>query len=102
MKPRPNYYFLFSMLLCGAIAGSSPVSAAAAPRATRTTHVTHATVKKYSSSRYGVPTFTDSEKGDVATYDDPIVRKAAVDALGRYNGSVVAIDPKSGRILTIV
>jgi cell division protein FtsI/penicillin-binding protein 2 len=50
----------------------------------------------------GVPTFTDSSKGDIATYDDPIVRKAAVDALGRYNGSVVAIDPTSGRILTIV
>jgi cell division protein FtsI/penicillin-binding protein 2 len=38
----------------------------------------------------------------VATYDDPIVRKAAIDGLGRYNGSVVAIDPNSGRILTIV
>ena len=30
------------------------------------------------------------------------MRKAAVDALGRYNGSVVAIDPSSGRILSIV
>jgi cell division protein FtsI/penicillin-binding protein 2 len=49
-----------------------------------------------------VPTFTDSEKGDVATYDDPVVRQAAIAALGRYNGSVVAIDPTSGRILTIV
>jgi len=52
--------------------------------------------------RYGVPTFTDSTKGDVADYDDPAVRQAAVDALGRYNGSVVAIDPYSGRVLTIV
>ena len=49
-----------------------------------------------------MPTFTDSEKGDIASYDDPIVRKAAVDALGRYNGSVVAIDPSSGRLLTVV
>ena len=49
-----------------------------------------------------MPTFTDSEKGDVTAYDDPVVRKAAIDALGRYNGSVVAIDPASGRILTIV
>jgi penicillin-binding protein 2 len=102
MKSRPNFSEFLTLLLCVTIAGSAPVSAApAAPSATRT-HVTHATVKKYSSSRYGVPTFTDSEKGDVATYDDPIVRKAAIDALGRYNGSVVAIDPKSGRILTIV
>jgi penicillin-binding protein 2 len=102
MKSRLNCYQFLSMLLCVSIAGSSPTAAvaAAAPRATRTTHATHATVRN--SSRYGVPTFTDSEKGDVATYDDPIVRKAAVDALGRYNGSVVAIDPATGRILTIV
>jgi cell division protein FtsI/penicillin-binding protein 2 len=31
-----------------------------------------------------------------------VVRKAALDALGHYNGSVVAIDPASGRVLTIV
>ena len=61
-----------------------------------------ASVKRNSSSRYGVPTFTDSEKGDITAYDDPVVRKAAVDALGRYNGSVVAIDPSNGRILSIV
>jgi penicillin-binding protein 2 len=53
-------------------------------------------------SRYGIPTFADSTEGDVATYDDPVVRLAAIRGLGRYNGSVVAIDPNSGRILTIV
>src|SRR5712692_2831052 len=52
--------------------------------------------------RYGVPTFADSTNGDIAEFDDPIVRQAAVEALGHYNGSVVAIDPNSGRILTIV
>ena len=30
------------------------------------------------------------------------VRRAAVEALGSYNGSVVAVDPTSGRILTMV
>ena len=49
-----------------------------------------------------MPTFADSEKDDATQFDDPVVRAAAVDALGRYNGSVVAIDPASGRILTIV
>ena len=34
--------------------------------------------------------------------DDPVVRQAAVKALGRYNGAVVAIDPTNGRILSIV
>jgi penicillin-binding protein 2 len=51
---------------------------------------------------YGVPTFANSAKDDVSTFDDPVVRAAAVAGLGRYNGSVVAIDPNTGRILTIV
>jgi penicillin-binding protein 2 len=101
MMCRPNYFRFLAISLCVLIVGSSPALAAHAPRATRAS----IKIRKSSSarySRYGVPTFTDSEKDDVATYDDPIVRKAAVDALGRYNGSVVAIDPTSGRILTIV
>src|SRR5260370_28022314 len=52
--------------------------------------------------RGGVPTFADSSKADDATYDDPVVREAAVSALGRYNGAVVAVDPNTGRILTVV
>src|SRR5215469_16679171 len=44
----------------------------------------------------------DPTLGDIATYDDPIVRAAAIEALGRYNGSVVAVDPNTGRILTVV
>ena len=32
----------------------------------------------------------------------PIVRAAAVEGLGRYNGAVVAVDPNTGRILTVV
>jgi penicillin-binding protein 2 len=98
MTYRSSHLRFLAILLCISIAGSSPAQAAPAPRATRT----RASIKRSSSSRYGVPTFTDSEKGDVTTYDDPIVRKAAVDALGRYNGSVVAIDPTSGRVLTVV
>src|SRR5438445_10876999 len=53
-------------------------------------------------NRYGVPTFADSTNGDIAEFDDPIVRQAAVEALGHYNGSVVAIDPNSGRVLSLV
>ena len=96
MMYRPSHFRFLAISLCILIAGSSPTLAAPAPRAAR------ASVKRSSSSRYGVPTFTDSEKGDVSAYDDPVVRKAAVDALGRYNGSVVAINPANGRILTVV
>ncbi len=70
---------------------------------------TAATPQKSSSKRrrvlryrYGVPTYADSAGEDAAEFDDPVVRQAAVDALGRYNGSVVAIDPNTGRILSIV
>jgi cell division protein FtsI/penicillin-binding protein 2 len=49
-----------------------------------------------------VPTFADSTKTDDGAYDDPVVREATVSALGRYNGAVVAVDPNTGRILTVV
>ncbi|HTV06383.1 MAG TPA: penicillin-binding transpeptidase domain-containing protein [Acidobacteriaceae bacterium] len=41
-------------------------------------------------------------KGDVTGGEDPIVRQAAIDALGNMNGTVVAIDPNDGRILAMV
>lgn len=48
------------------------------------------------------PTYKDSAAGDNPQGEDPVVRKAAVEALGPYNGSVVVVDPNTGRILTIV
>lgn len=48
------------------------------------------------------PTFADSTEGDRVDGEDLTVRRAAVEALGSYNGSVVALDPTSGRILTMV
>jgi penicillin-binding protein 2 len=48
------------------------------------------------------PTFADSTSGDRVDGDDLEVRRAAVAALGTYNGSVVVVDPQSGRILSIV
>ena len=51
---------------------------------------------------YTSPTFADSTAGDSVDGEDLTVRRAAVEALGRYNGSVVVVDPSNGRILTIV
>jgi len=48
------------------------------------------------------PTYADSTLGDSAEGEDLIVRKAAVDALGPYNGTVVVADSQTGRILTMV
>jgi len=96
MTCRPRQPRALVAILCALIAGNLPALAAPAPRTAR------ASIRHSTASRYGVPTFTDSSKDDVTEFDDPTVRKAAVDALGRYNGSVVAIDPSSGRILTVV
>jgi membrane carboxypeptidase/penicillin-binding protein len=40
--------------------------------------------------------------GDIADGEDVVVRQAAIDALGNMNGTVVAIEPTSGRILAMV
>jgi membrane carboxypeptidase/penicillin-binding protein len=45
---------------------------------------------------------SDITEGDITTGEDPIVRQAAIDALGNMNGTVVAIEPTSGRILAMV
>lgn len=48
------------------------------------------------------PTFAEVTGNDRINGDDPVIRKAAVDALGPYNGSVVVVNPQNGRILTMV
>ncbi len=44
----------------------------------------------------------DPAAGDFTRFDDPLVRQAAIAALGPYYGSVVAVNPNNGRILAIV
>jgi len=39
---------------------------------------------------------------DITTGEDPIVRQAAIDALGDMNGTAVVINPDNGRILAMV
>jgi cell division protein FtsI/penicillin-binding protein 2 len=46
---------------------------------------------------YGNPAVEDNPAGE-----DPLVRQAALDALGRLSGSIVVVDPNTGRILSIV
>ena len=48
------------------------------------------------------PTYADSTAGDYVDGEDLDIRQAAVEALGAYNGSVVVVDPNTGRILTMV
>ena len=80
------------------LAANCMMPLSAAPATPNATAKAHKAVHRYA----GVPTFANSTGDDVTTYDDPIVREAAVAGLGRYNGSVVAVDPSTGRILTVV
>jgi penicillin-binding protein 2 len=53
--------------------------------------------------RFTTSSFTDDiTEGDVTTGEDLVVRQAAIDALGNMNGTVVAVEPTSGRILAMV
>jgi penicillin-binding protein 2 len=45
---------------------------------------------------------SDLTVGDITAGEDPVVRQAAINALGNMNGTVVAIDPSDGRILAMV
>jgi cell division protein FtsI/penicillin-binding protein 2 len=54
------------------------------------------------ASPWTEPTYADSTVGDSIDGEDLQVRKAAVDALGPYNGAVVISDAQTGRILSIV
>ena len=53
--------------------------------------------------RFTASSFADDvTTGDVTAGEDPVVRAAAIQALGNMNGTVLAIDPSSGRILAMV
>jgi penicillin-binding protein 2 len=74
---------------------------------TRRGHVTHASIavrRHRSYERFTGNSFTDVDltNGDLIGGEDPVVRQAALDALGNMNGTVVAIDPSNGRILAMV
>jgi penicillin-binding protein 2 len=58
--------------------------------------------KRAVRSPWDVPTYADSTEGDSVDGEDLAVRRAAVEALGPYNGAVVVVDANTGRLLTIV
>jgi cell division protein FtsI/penicillin-binding protein 2 len=60
---------------------------------------------RYYGERFTASSFADVAAltaGDVTAGEDPVVREAALQALGNMNGTVLAIDPSSGRILAMV
>ncbi len=61
-------------------------------------HRRHRYYERFHTSSFA----SDVTEGDVTAGEDPVVRQAAIDALGNMNGTVVAIEPTSGRILAMV
>jgi penicillin-binding protein 2 len=63
-----------------------------------TAHRRHRYYERFHTSSFA----SDITEGDVTAGEDATVRQAAIDALGNMNGTVVAIEPTSGRILAMV
>jgi penicillin-binding protein 2 len=59
----------------------------------------HHSFERFTASSFAVGAIG---AGDVTEGEDPIVRQAAIDALGDMNGTAVVIDPTNGRILAMV
>ena len=71
-------------------------------RRVRSRTVTSLKRKHYYERFYASSYANDITDGDVTTGEDPVVRQAAIDALGNMNGTVLAIQPTSGRVLAMV
>lgn len=63
------------------------------------THRRHHYYERFTASSF---VNYDQTAGDVTAGEDPIVRAAAMDALGDMNGTAVVINPANGRILAMV
>jgi len=97
--------FLLPLLVAGLLlnahfaAGQAKRSSAGGSTATRKRVVKKTPVQKTAVKK---PPPVDPTEGDNVDGDDLTVRRAAVNALGTTNGSVVVVDPTSGRVLTMV
>jgi penicillin-binding protein 2 len=96
MRPQPAIKQIVPVL-CLLLAGAFAAASGATPTTSKSSTTTRTHHRKSGISAWGDPT-----KDDNAEYDDPVIRQVAVDALGHANGSVLAMDPSTGRILTIV
>src|SRR5271169_667163 len=79
-KHRPVHSHVAAKQSATAVAAHRPVS-----------YLSRLPKKHYFSSLWTSPTFADSTVGDSVDGEDLIVRRAAVQALGPYNGTVVVV-----------
>jgi len=62
----------------------------------------HSRRRLMSDAGYRFSSFGDPAAEDNPVGDDPAVRQAALTALGNWNGSLVVVNPNTGRVLSIV
>ncbi len=85
-------------LLAAALLQTAAWAQSARPSAGKT----HTTVRKRARKQARPRPVIDPTAGDRTGGDDLAIRRAAIDALAGRNGSVVVVDPSTGRVLTIV
>src|SRR5690349_19444294 len=103
-------HILAFMLLAGLLHGAGALLAAtrrpASSSYTKKTTVASSKKttlrKKKSAPKYKPAPPVDPTEGDNVDGEDLEIRRAAVEALGTMNGSVVVVDPSNGRVLSIV
>src|ERR1700683_211547 len=89
----------------GTASHSAGTTSHSAGTSTQTASLVRASVsaRRRYHERFFMSSFAESiAAGDVTEGEDPVVRQAAIDALGNMNGTVVAIEPTSGRVLAMV
>jgi penicillin-binding protein 2 len=104
--PFPSKLPIVSLFTLLCLLGGSPVSAQAAIRHRHRLRAHPAAIMKPAVLIRGgpwlSPTFADSTSADFVDGEELAVRRAAVEALGPYNGAVVVADSSTGRILAMV
>jgi hypothetical protein len=82
--------------------GYPPLPVRGSARSVRTLHALSHRGRRL-VERFTASSFTDDVTlGDSTAGEDPVVRDAAIQALGNLNGTALAIDPSNGRILAMV
>jgi penicillin-binding protein 2 len=100
---RTQVWVLSLSLCCSLAAGATASTKKRRPSAHRAVHrVTASLPGIVRGGPWTEPTYADSTDGDSVAGEELSIRRIAVQALGRYNGSVVAVDASTGRILSIV
>jgi penicillin-binding protein 2 len=106
-RPAPVHHHAHARTATASSAHASLVRDLKSPHHGR--HAVLAVRRTHISARYGerftASSFADVDNltlGDVSDGEDPLVRASLIDALGNMNGTALAIDPNSGRILAMV